>query len=73
MVISFPGIVYQWIALISLASSERNEMLSDQRVESIAKPVAGVNPIFKEPAPVLLRSHQWFGVDAVELGRDIEI
>ena len=66
MFISFPAIVSEWVALDSLAFSSLNEVLSDKRVESIAKPVERVNGIFKAPAPVLLGLHQGFGVDAVE-------
>ncbi len=48
MFIDFPAIVSQWVALDSLASSLRNDALSDP--QSIAKPVAGVNRIFKGTA-----------------------
>ena len=72
MSISFPAIVSEWVALDSLAFSSINEVLSDKRVASIAKPVGRVNGIFKSTAPVLLSWHRWFGVDAVESGQDIE-
>ena len=72
MSISFPAIVSEWVGLDSLAFSSINEVLSDKRVASIAKPVGRVNGIFKSPAPVLLSLHPWSGVDAVELGQDIE-
>ena len=48
MFISFPAIVAEWVALDSLASSSINEVLSDKCVESIAKPVGGVNGILKK-------------------------
>ena len=66
MSISFPAIVSEWVALDSLAFSSITEVLSDKRVESIAKPVGHVKGIFKSPAPVLLSLHPWFGVDALE-------
>ena len=66
MFISFPAIVSQWVELDSLAVSSRNAACGDPRVESIAKAVAGVNRIFKEPVPVLLSLPQWFEVDALE-------
>ena len=66
MSISFPAIASEWVALDSLSVSLRDTAFCDQRVESIAKPDKGVNPIFKWTPPVLLSSHRWFGVDAVE-------
>ena len=57
MSISFPATVSEWVALDSLAFSSINEVLSDKRVESIAKPVGYVNSIFKSTAPVLLSLH----------------
>ena len=50
MSISFPAIVSEWVGLDSLASSSRTDALSDPSVESIAKPVGGVNGILKKPA-----------------------
>ena len=60
MSISFPAIADEW-----------NDVLDGTFASSIAISIRGVNPIFKESAPVLLSLHQWFGVNAVELGRDI--
>ena len=37
MFIDFPAMVSQWVALDSLASSLKNDVLSDQHVSSIAK------------------------------------
>ena len=59
MSISFPAIVDEWVALGSLAVSLRNTAFCHQRVESIAKPVAGVKGIFQEPAPILLNTVRW--------------
>ena len=50
MSISFPAIPDEWVESVSLAASLRNEGLSDLDVESIAKPVAGVNRILKTTA-----------------------
>ena len=61
MFISFPVITDEW-----------NDVLAGTFASSITIRVGGVNPIFKSTAPVLLSSHQWFGVDAVELGQNIE-
>ena len=55
MFISFPVITDEW-----------NDVLEGTFASSITIRVGGVNPIFKSTAPVLLSSHQWFGVDAVE-------
>ena len=49
MSISFPAIPDEWVESVSLAASLRNEGLSDLDVESIAKPVTGVNGILKKP------------------------
>ena len=46
MFIDFPAIVSQWVALVSLASSLKNDVLSDQHVSSIAKPVGATFFIF---------------------------
>ena len=51
MFISFATIVDEWVEFGSLSSSLRN---SDKRVQSIAKPVAVVNHVFKETIPVFL-------------------
>ena len=56
MFISFATIVDAWVKLGSLAPSLRN---SDKRVQSIAKPVAVVNHIFKETVPVFLNKSSW--------------
>ena len=61
MFISFPAITDEW-----------NDVLAGTFASSIAIRVGDVNPIFKSTAPVLLSLHQWFGVDAVESGQDIE-
>ena len=61
MFISFPAIADEW-----------NDVLEGTLASSIAIRIGGVNPIFKETAPVLLSLHRWFGVDAVESGQDIE-
>jgi len=45
MFISFPAIVFEWIELSSLASSLRNDALSDKHAKSIAKRVADVKGI----------------------------
>ena len=47
MSISFPAIIDEWVECVSLAASLRNEGPSDLDVESIAKPVSGVNGILK--------------------------
>lgn len=47
MFISFPAMVYQWVKLVSLASSLRNDALSDKHVESIAKSIADVKGIIR--------------------------
>ena len=47
-------------------ADEWNDVLEDTFVRSIAILVRGVNPIFKWTPPVLLSSHLWFGVAAVE-------
>ena len=60
MSISFPAIIAEWVLLDSLAFSSINEVLSDKRVESIAKPLGGVKRIFKSPAPFLVSFHPWF-------------
>lgn len=70
MFISFPAIVSERIKLSSLASSLRNDALSDKHVESIAKPIADVKGIIGLLLGVLLyRSqmnwqglHPWFEV-----------
>ncbi len=46
MFISFPVIISQWVALDSLVSSSKNDVLSDQHVTSIAKPVGATFFIF---------------------------
>ena len=61
MFISFPAITDEW-----------NDVLAGTFASSIAIRVGDVNPIFKSTAPVLLSLHQWFEVDAVESGQDIE-
>ena len=61
MFIDFPAITDEW-----------NDVLDGTFASSIAIRARGVNPIFKETAPVLLSSHRWFGVDAVESSQDIE-
>ena len=48
MFIDFPAIVSEWVALSSLASSLKNDVLSDQHVSSIAKPVAACQASFEE-------------------------
>ena len=58
MSISFPAIVSEWFALDSLAFSSITEVLSDKRVESIAKLVGHVNGIFKSP----VTTYRTFGV-----------
>ena len=45
MFISFPAMVSEWIELRSLASSLRNDALSDKHVKSIAKSIANVKGI----------------------------
>ena len=47
MSISFPAIVSEWVALDSLAFSSINEVLSDKRVASIAKPVGACQRYFQ--------------------------
>ena len=62
MFISFPVITDEW-----------NDVLEGTFASSITIRVGGVNPIFNSTeTPVLLSWHQWFGVDAVESGQDIE-
>ncbi len=50
MFIDFPATPNEGFKLDSLAFSFRNDAVSDKQVESIAKPVAGVNPILKKTA-----------------------
>ena len=45
MFIDFPAIIVEWVGLISLASSLKNDVLCDKHVESIAKRVADVKSI----------------------------
>ena len=52
MFIDFPAIVSQWVALVSLASSLKNDVLSDQHVSSIAKPLAACQAYFQGDCPV---------------------
>ena len=61
MFISFPVITDEW-----------KDVLEGTFASSITIRAEGVNPIFNSTTPVLLSWHQWFGVDAVELGQDIE-
>ena len=51
MSISFPVIADEWVELVSLASSSRNDALSDKHVESIAKPVADCQRYFQGTCP----------------------
>ena len=54
MFISFPAMISEWIELSSLASSLRNDALSDKHVESIAEPGRTVCRIFKGCVKFLL-------------------
>ena len=56
MSISFPAIVDEWVALGSLAVSLRNTAFCDQRVESIAKPVAVCQGYFQGACPGFAQS-----------------
>ena len=58
MFISFPAMVSERIELSSLASSLKNDALSDKHVESIAKSVADVKGIIGLLLGVLLHRLQ---------------
>ena len=53
MFIGFPATVSERVELSSLASSLKDDVLSDKLSKSIAKPVAIVKFIFDTPVPVL--------------------
>ena len=69
MFIGFPAMVSQWVELVSLAYSLRNDMLSDEHVLKCSKTGSGLLSLFfKATAAVLPSQVVWAHNVRVSLG-----